>query len=91
MWEKNKNVYKVNKSVKKVYKKTQEETEKTIKYYQTKLIDNYGFISTSLSNLIDNLSEKLHENNILSVNIFLHIKKLMICTLQSNSKKPLKL
>ena len=50
----------VDKNMKSTNKKTKEESKKTIKY-QMKFIDSCGCMSTSLSNLTDNLSEKLHK------------------------------
>lgn len=45
---------------------TKEELDKIIKYKQ-QLIDNFQFLSTSLPNLTDNLSDSIHKNRITNV------------------------
>ena len=43
--------------------------------YKIKFIDSYRFMSTSLSKLVDNLSEELHNNKCLNCKSCLDYKK----------------
>ena len=44
----------------KINRETKEQADKDIKYYM-KLIDSFRSMSNSLSNMTDNISEKVHE------------------------------
>ena len=46
--------------------------------YEVKYIDSARFMATSLSNLIDNLTERIHKINVKIVIVFLNMKVLRI-------------
>ena len=66
------------KNTEKTEVKIDRKTNKTTKHitYYMKLIDNFRFMSTLLSNTIENHSDKLHGKIVIIVNVFGSMKKL---------------
>ena len=60
----------------KISRKTKKQTNKDDKYYM-KFIDRFRFMPALLLNFTDILSGKLHGKNVVIVNFFLNMKKLI--------------